>query len=79
MKPKAAYAEIEILRAKLDSLIFKMDDEPLPKRYENNLDCRRYLDAKMLCDQASTRLLAALDKLRNCKAWGAADGTHTST
>ena len=59
---KAAYAEVEILKGKLNSLYFKMEeaepDETNPKL------AKRYFAAKDVVSAAADDLLAALDLLR---------------
>jgi hypothetical protein len=59
---KAAYAEVELIKAKLDSLFFKMEEaseeDSHPKLF------KRYMAAHDVVSAAADDLLAALDHLR---------------
>jgi hypothetical protein len=57
-----AYAEVEILKGKLNSLYFKME-EAVPDDSNPKL-AQRYLAAKDVVSAAADDLLAALDHLR---------------
>ncbi len=59
-----AYAEVERIKAKADSLYFKMEETDPPEGYENDPRWRRYMNAKGRIDDATGCLLEAMDSLR---------------
>jgi hypothetical protein len=64
MNTRHAFAEVETIRSRLNTLFYKMEEAEPPPNYETTDAWKRFTRAKVLIDRASTDLLRAMDQLR---------------